>query len=113
MWLADPMAACRRGDTPELDAERRAGVSVSRGHRIHSSGDYKNPPPAREHHGLRNYHRRNAGPRLEIPPGVRGRIGAAFVRKLLDLDCRVIAAAVGKRHGHFLVEMPDDYLKER
>src|SRR5947207_10093448 len=25
----------------------------SRKHRIHSSGDYKNPPPKREHEGLR------------------------------------------------------------
>ncbi|MEA2736213.1 MAG: hypothetical protein QOE14_2664 [Humisphaera sp.] len=85
----------------------------SRGHRIHSSGDYQNLPPENEHKGLRDYHRRNAAPRVEIPEALRAKLLAGFVRKLVDLDCEVIAASVSKKHAHFLVLMPDDYQKER
>jgi REP element-mobilizing transposase RayT len=85
----------------------------SRKHRIHSSGDYKNRPPKSEHEGLREHFRRNAPPRVEIPERLRKKLGAAFVRKLIALDCQVIAASVAERHGHFLVEMPYDYNKER
>jgi len=86
----------------------------SRGHRIHSSGDYKNPPPKVEHEKLREYHvKRHAAPRVEIPQHMRKKIGAAFVRKLVALKYRVIAASVGAKHAHFLVELPDDYRKER
>ena len=62
---------------------------------------------------MRKYSRRKAAPRVEIPIDLRKKIGAAFIRKLLRLDCRVIAGAVAGRHGHFLVEMPYDYNKER
>ena len=85
----------------------------SRGHRIHSSGDYKNPPPKKEHEGLRKRSRRNAAPRVVIPEKLRKKLGAAFIRKLQALGCRVIAGAVAGKHGHFLVEMPYDYKKER
>jgi hypothetical protein len=33
----------------------------SREHRIHSSGDYKNPPPKNEHEGLRRYQEEKSG----------------------------------------------------
>jgi len=85
----------------------------SRKHRIHSSGDYRSPPPPDEHKGLREYHRRNAAPRVEIPDHLRRKILGAFVRKLIELECVVIAASVSKKHAHFLVLMPDDYNRER
>src|SRR5438552_2910605 len=85
----------------------------SRKHRIHSSRDYKNPPPRKEHEGLRKRSQRNAAPRVEIPQHLRKKLCAAFIRKLQNLDCQVIAGAVAGRHGHFLVEMPYDYNKER
>lgn len=86
----------------------------TRGHRIHSSGDYRNPPPPGEHARLHDWHvRRHAGPRVEIPLEVRRKIGAAFARKLLALEQRVIALSVGAKHLHALVELPDDYRRER
>jgi hypothetical protein len=85
----------------------------SRGHRIHSSGDYQNPPLEQEHKGLREHHRRTAAPRVEIPENLRRKLLAAFVGKLTELGCDVIAASVSKKHAHFLVLMPDDYQKER
>src|SRR5688500_10158080 len=85
----------------------------SRGHRVHSSGDYRKPPPADEHKGLREYHRRHAAPRVGIPEHLRRKILAGFVRKLIELECVVIAASVSRKHAHFLVLMPDDYNKER
>lgn len=86
----------------------------SRAHRIHSSGDYRNPPPADEHVKLHEHSvTRYVGPRIEIPNHLRSRIGAAFVRKLMEQGCRVLAGSVGKRHAHFLTELPDDYREER
>jgi REP element-mobilizing transposase RayT len=86
----------------------------SRGHRIHSSGDYKNPPPKGEHRKLHEWHvKRHVGPRVEIPQPMRGKLGAAFVRKSIALGYTIIAASVSAKHAHFLVLLPDDYRKER
>src|SRR5205814_7189946 len=39
----------------------------SRGHRIHSSGDYRDPPPQGEHEGLLGYHETRAkGPAIKL-----------------------------------------------
>lgn len=79
----------------------------SRGHRIHSSGDYKNPPPSDEHEGLRRYHAARSGEPIGIPEAVRGAAGLAFVERLRKEGCRVLALAVAGRHLHGLAELPD------
>lgn len=54
----------------------------SRGHRIHSSGDYKDPPPPDEHEGLRRYHQTRSGEPVIIPAVARALAGPAFVARL-------------------------------
>jgi hypothetical protein len=80
----------------------------NRKHRIHSSGDYRSPPPPEEHAGLRKYHQRRSGEPIRIPPPARGRAGLAFVRRLRKEEHRVLAVAVSGEHLHALVELPDD-----
>jgi|SRR4051794_36214352 hypothetical protein len=81
----------------------------SRGHRIHSSGDYKAPPPAQEHEGLREYHRQNVkGRRVEIPMELRSEVAHVLALKLMQLGCTVLTVSVGNKHAHALTEMPGD-----
>src|SRR4051794_25693858 len=79
----------------------------SRGHRIHSSGDYKHRPPKEEHEGLRKYHRERSGEPIEIPIPDRERAGCAFLDRLRKEGCRTLALAVAGRHLHALTEMVD------
>src|SRR5690348_17244890 len=79
----------------------------SRKHRIHSSGDYKNPPPAGEHSGLLKYHRRRAkGPAILIPLTLRAEIGTALLNSMTAAGYRVLVVAVTATHAHILVELP-------
>ena len=79
----------------------------SRDHRIHSSGDYKNPPPEDEHEGLREYNEEQSGDPIVIPPDLRPVIGKAIVKNLLGRGHRTLAIAISEIHGHLLVELPD------
>src|SRR4051812_20633218 len=79
----------------------------SRRHRLHSSGDYKNPPPAAEHAGLLAYHEKRAKtPRVKIPKRLRAEVGAVLLHTLLNLGHRVLALSVCGKHAHALVELP-------
>ena len=78
----------------------------SRGHRIHSSGDYRNPPPKGEHTGLLRYHRKRCRKEVIIPREFRRAIGQAIVDYLLSEGYRVLCVAVGKVHAHGVVELP-------
>ena len=80
----------------------------SRKHRIHSSGDYKNPPPAREHEGLRKYHRERSGIPVTIGRDVREIVIRELAGKLRELGYLVVAVSVNGRHLHALVELPND-----
>jgi REP element-mobilizing transposase RayT len=81
----------------------------SRGHRIHSSGDYKNPPPVEEHEGLREFQLQNVkGRRVEIPHELRAEVAHVIALKLTQLECPVLVVSVGKKHAHALTEMPGD-----
>src|SRR4051812_33366055 len=51
----------------------------NRHHRIHSSGDYKNPPPQGEHSGLYRYHKNRSEPEVHIPFECRALIGRAII----------------------------------
>jgi len=56
----------------------------SRGHRIHSSGDYRDPPPEGEHAGLRAYHEKRAkGPAIRVSKRLRAEAGKALLRAIL------------------------------
>jgi REP element-mobilizing transposase RayT len=81
----------------------------SRGHRIHSSGDYRDPPPPDEHEGLR-YHVKGTmkGKAVTLRKDQRGVVGAAFVHKLLRLGCEVIILACGPTHLHALISPTDE-----
>jgi REP element-mobilizing transposase RayT len=80
----------------------------SRDHKIHSSGDYKSPPPADEHAGLRRYHQQHAGEVVVIPQECRETVGQAILAKLNKLGYRVLVISVAATHSHWLSELPED-----
>ncbi len=79
----------------------------SRGHRRHSSGDYKHPPPTGEHAGLYSYCQKRNGGEIELPAALRGTVGQAMLAYLREAGIRVLAVAVRARHVHLLAELPD------
>ncbi len=78
----------------------------SRKHKIHSSGDYKNPPPLTEHVGLRKYHEERAGDAVVIPDPCREIVARAILGKLRKRGFRSLAIAVAETHAHILAELP-------
>jgi REP element-mobilizing transposase RayT len=79
----------------------------SRKHRIHSSGDYKSPPPKFEHAGLRVYQQQRSDDEIQIPYEIRPIVGRAIAEHLKQSNYRLLAVAVAVVHTHFLVELPD------
>lgn len=80
----------------------------SRRHRIHSSGDYKDPPPKEEHEGLRKYHQDRSGKPITIDSDFREIVVVAFVEKLRELGHPGVVVSASGRHVHALVNLPDD-----
>jgi REP element-mobilizing transposase RayT len=80
----------------------------SREHRIHSSGDYKNPPPADEHAGLYRYQLEHSRPPVELPKVCWQAVGQAILKNLATQNCRTAIIAVTPTHVHHLTEIPDD-----
>ncbi|QNN20740.1 hypothetical protein HED60_00150 [Planctomycetales bacterium ZRK34] len=80
----------------------------SRDHRIHSSGDYKNPPPSGEHDKLHRYHRRRSRV-VKLAPNLYPSVGGAVRNKCDKSNRRVLAISVDATHVHALVQLPDDY----
>jgi hypothetical protein len=80
----------------------------SKDHGIHSSGDYRNPPPPEEHEGLRKYHEERCPGAVKIPRELRLRIAIRFAESLLDRGHRVLVVSVGERHAHVVTELPLD-----
>jgi REP element-mobilizing transposase RayT len=78
-------------------------------HRIHSSGDYKTPPPAIEHAGLRNWTIRvmHKDP-VRLAPELRSRVGVALLRKLAEHEIQVLAISVSGEHVHLLGRFPHE-----
>ena len=79
----------------------------SRGHRIHSSGDYRNPPPPGEHANLLRYRRQQCPTEVHVDESLRAVIGRAIIEKLRAMGYRVIVVAVTKIHAHAVTELPD------
>ncbi len=94
-----------------LHGDRR-GFRV-RGHRKHSSGDYRNRPPAEEHADLRRYFEQRSGEPVDFDLDLRVIVCREFVSKLKSFGYRVIACSVGKRHLHVVVELVSDYKERR
>src|SRR5688572_3973144 len=80
----------------------------SRGHRIHSSGDYRNRPPKDEHAGLRRFNEARSGEPVSFESAIRTTILMHFVLKMRTLGHRIIAASLGDQHLQFLAELPFD-----
>ncbi|MSU80136.1 MAG: hypothetical protein EXS16_18850 [Gemmataceae bacterium] len=76
-------------------------------HKIHSSGDYKNPPPEGEHEGLHRYSRKLSEEAVIIPKNLLETVGRRIVKKLKEHEHRVLVVSVSITHSHWLVELPD------
>ena len=82
-------------------------------HKIHSSGDYKNPPPPGEHAGLYRYSKAISGKPIVIPRACREVVGTEIRDELTRLAHRILVISVAATHCHFLAELPDDRRKIR
>ncbi len=81
----------------------------SRDHRLHSSGDYKNPPPFEEHAGLRDYVESQSATAVLIHKALHPAVGSALIASLQKENCRVLCAAVAGLHVHILTELPANH----
>ncbi len=77
-------------------------------HKIHSSGDYKNPPPQAEHAGLLQFSKEISGDPVVISSSLRETVGRKMIAKLRRLKHRALAVSVSGMHAHLLVELADD-----
>lgn len=78
-----------------------------RHHRIHSSGDYKNPPPGGEHAGLHRYAKRVSKNEVVLStPALRREVCEALLATTVELDYRVMALTVCRVHVHTVIELP-------
>ena len=75
------------------------------GHRVHSSGDVRNPPPDNEHAGLRTYAKSITRRVVFLPNDVRPRLVSALVEKFEMLRVPVRVIAVDGVHAHALVQL--------
>jgi len=80
----------------------------NRDHRIHSSGDYKNPPPPTEHAGLFNWMNERAGPPEFMEDSWLPLILDAYKARLTKEGFCVVAISAGKAHAHSLTLLPDE-----
>ncbi|MFA9477717.1 hypothetical protein ACERK3_05345 [Phycisphaerales bacterium AB-hyl4] len=78
----------------------------SRRHRIHSSGDYRNPPPKHEHARLREHLNAKLHRPIFITQPLRSLLGQQLVAYLHTQGHPIVAAAVGCMHAHLLVALP-------
>ena len=85
----------------------------AKNHKIHSSGDYKNPPPEGEHSGLNHYAKNISGAPVIIRHDQREKAGRAILKKLQKLNLRILALSVSATHSHWLAELPADIRKVR
>lgn len=81
----------------------------NRDHRIHSSGDYKNPPPEGEHEGLHRYAKRVSKDEVVLrTPSLRKEVCEALLETIRSYSFRAIALTVCRVHIHLVIELPSD-----
>jgi REP element-mobilizing transposase RayT len=85
----------------------------SRNHKIHSSGDHKNPPPKDEHAGLYDFSQSISGQPVILPYDLRTVGCDRIVQTLLSRKHRVLVLSVGGMHIHALAELPNDHAGSR
>jgi len=81
----------------------------SRDHRVHCSGDYKNPPPKGEHERLHHWAKQHANETIVIPAAAQPTIGQALYRKARRSGRDLLCVSVSKTHAHLLICLPDEY----
>jgi REP element-mobilizing transposase RayT len=78
-------------------------------HRIHSHGNYKDPPPTGEHRGLHGYSRRVMHkPAITLDPGAKAVILDSIVAVSRKNDIHLRCIAVSTNHVHTLVRIDPD-----
>jgi len=77
----------------------------NRAHRIHSSGDYRNPPPRGEHAGLHAHARAISKGCVRLRPDHARVVGAAMVDKLESIPVLISAFALDAVHAHALLRV--------
>ncbi|MCC6580730.1 MAG: hypothetical protein IT440_09830 [Phycisphaeraceae bacterium] len=78
----------------------------SRDHHIHSSGDYRNPPPEDEHAGLHEYAKNHSGPPVVIPISLRPQLAKELATTLTEQQSQILIVSVSAMHAHLLAELP-------
>ena len=71
-------------------------------HRIHSSGNYKAPPPTDEHAGLYRFAEASTKTAVFLAHDVRDRVATALAEKLQSQHVKVRCIAVAGTHAHIL-----------
>lgn len=80
----------------------------NRKHRIHSSGDYKSPPPRGEHAKLHDYMKRKSSAEVHVELDLRPIAGAAMVAFCREQHIHITTLAISKVHVHALIELVND-----
>ena len=81
-------------------------------HRLHSTGDYRAPPPSGEHAGLYRTARERCPVEVQIPFRLRQTIAEALGDKLLALEQPPRIIAVMRTHVHALVRAGPTNVRE-
>lgn len=81
----------------------------NRNHRIHSSGDYRDPPPRDEHEMLLRYNQSHSRSAVHLPKELRPPVLEAILDALADRDCSAATVSISAEHVHALVALPPDY----
>lgn len=80
-----------------------------RDHRIHSSGDYKNPPPKGDHEGLHRYAKRVSKDEVVLQsPEQRREVCEALLATIRETEFRLLVLTICRVHVHVVIELPDD-----
>ena len=80
----------------------------ARNHKIHSSGDHKNPPPKGEHAELHAYSQSISGNPALLPKALHRLIGERVIDNLSQHGDRVLVISVSAMHIHLLAELSCD-----
>lgn len=80
----------------------------SKQHKLHSSGDHRNPPPKGEHAGLHRHAKSISGNAVILDQAARRIVGRAIVDYLTKHQHEALVIAVGGMHVHMLVQLPEN-----